>query len=127
MTDKHATRDAGPVTRGSTGSPRANQAGPYGRPLYACVYRLPALDAGAAPAALSAPSGLSAFHRWGLTTLGEVAALPAADVRARLGPEGLIWHAMARGDDTRPLVPAQPDERFDGAIDLEWPIEELEP
>jgi hypothetical protein len=34
---------------------------------------------------------------------------------------------MARGEDVRPLVPVQPDERFDGAMDLEWPIEELEP
>jgi protein ImuB len=70
---------------------------------------------------------ISAFQRWGLKTLGEVAALPAADVRARLGHDGLIWHAMARGEDIRPLVPAQPEERFDGAMDLEWPIAELEP
>jgi protein ImuB len=75
----------------------------------------------------SAISAISVFHRWGIHTLGEVAALPAADVRARLGADGLIWHAMARGEDPRPLVPAQPDERFDGAMDLEWPIEELEP
>jgi len=75
----------------------------------------------------SANSAVSAVRHWGIQTLGEFAALPAADVRARLGPEGLIWHAMARGDDIRPLVPAQPDERFDGAMDLEWPIEELEP
>jgi hypothetical protein len=75
----------------------------------------------------SAVSAISAFHGWGLKTLGEVAALPAADVRARLGNEGLLWQAMARGDDIRPLVPTQPDERFDGAIELEWPIEELEP
>src|SRR5205085_4158483 len=55
MTDNHANRDAGPVARSSTGSPSENQAGPYGRPLYACVYRLPALDAGgAAPPPLTA-------------------------------------------------------------------------
>ena len=35
---------------------------------------------------------------WGIRTLGEFAALPAAEVRARLGHEGLLWQAMARGD-----------------------------
>jgi protein ImuB len=89
--------------------------------------RIGVLEQVSAIFAVSAISAVSAFNRWGLKTLGEVAALPAADVRARLGAEGLIWSAMARGEDTRPLVPAQPDERFDGAMDLEWPIEELEP
>jgi nucleotidyltransferase/DNA polymerase involved in DNA repair len=75
----------------------------------------------------SVNSAISAVKHWGIQTLGELAALPAAQVRARLGHDGLIWHAMARGEDIRPLVPAQPEERFDGTMDLEWPIAELEP
>ncbi len=70
---------------------------------------------------------LRTFHRWGLRTLGDVAALPPGDVAARLGQEGVRWQRLARGDDAAPLVPAVPDERFEQALDLEWPIEGLEP
>jgi protein ImuB len=68
-----------------------------------------------------------AFKKWGLKTLGEVAALPAADLVSRLGRRALEWQAIARGDDIRPLVPTLAEERFESSIDLEWPIEELEP
>lgn len=70
---------------------------------------------------------LSVFTRWGINTLGALAALPGADLAARIGQQGLVWQAMARGDDVRPLVPDLPDERFESAIELEWPIEGLEP
>src|SRR5436190_2397589 len=69
----------------------------------------------------------ASFRRWGLRTLGEVAALPPADVAARLGQAGVQWQRLARGDDPAPLVPAVPAERFEQALDLEWPIEGLEP
>jgi protein ImuB len=59
-------------------------------------------------------------------TLGEFAALPAADLVARLGRGALMWQAIARGEDMRPLVPALPEERFEGTLELEWPIEALE-
>ena len=67
------------------------------------------------------------LRRWGLRTLGEFAALPPGDVAARLGQDGVAWQRLARGDDPRPLVPAVPDERFEQGLDLEWPIEGLEP
>jgi len=67
------------------------------------------------------------LRRWGLRTLGDFAALPPAEVAARLGEAGVEWQRLARGDDRGPLVPAVPDERFEQAIDLEWPIEGLEP
>ena len=70
---------------------------------------------------------LATFRRWGLRTLGEVAALPAAALAARLGQEGARWQRLARGEDPRPLLPAVPEERFEQALDLEWPIEGLEP
>src|SRR6185436_16692425 len=82
---------------------------------------------GSASSADAASSALSAFRRWGLKTLGEVAALPAADLVARLGRRALEWQAIARGDDIRPLVPTLAEERFESSIELEWPIEELEP
>jgi protein ImuB len=59
--------------------------------------------------------------------LGDLAALPPDDVVARLGQEGVRWQRLARGEDVAPLVPAVPEERFEQSLDLEWPIEELEP
>jgi protein ImuB len=70
---------------------------------------------------------VSDLQRWGLKTLGELAALPAAELSARLGQEGLAWQAIARGEDLHPLVPTLADERFVSTLELEWPIEGLEP
>jgi nucleotidyltransferase/DNA polymerase involved in DNA repair len=67
------------------------------------------------------------FKRWGVKTLGALAAIPAADLSARLGQTGLVWQAIARGVDVRPLVPLLDDERFESSLELEWPIEGLEP
>ena len=53
--------------------------------------------------------------------------MPAAELAARLGQQGLVWQTMARGQDVRPLVPTLPEERFESSIELEWPIEGLEP
>ena len=69
----------------------------------------------------------ASFRRWGLRTLGEVAALPPADVAARMGQAGVQWQRLARGEDPAPLVPSVPEERFEQALDLEWPIDGLEP
>jgi len=67
------------------------------------------------------------FKRWGLRTLGDLVALPSDDLAARLGRDGVRWQRLARGEDAAPLVPAVPEERFEQALDLEWPIEDLEP
>jgi protein ImuB len=70
---------------------------------------------------------LDTLLRWGLGTLGDVAALPPADLSARLGPAGVDLHRLARGLDRGPLVPAQDVPRFVQSIELEWPIDALEP
>jgi protein ImuB len=77
--------------------------------------------------AQGASEAITALKRWGLRTLGELAALPAGDLAARLGRSGRMWQAIARGVDTRPLVPMQAEERFEGRLELEWPIEGAEP
>ncbi len=73
------------------------------------------------------PDCLAVIARWGLRTLGELAALPAADLSERLGQDGIRWQRLARGEDTGPLVPALEEELFEASLELEWPIAELEP
>jgi protein ImuB len=70
---------------------------------------------------------LQTLQRWGLRTLGELASLPPADLVARLGRPAMTWQAIARGEDIGPLVPTLESERFESSLDLEWPIEGLEP
>jgi protein ImuB len=67
------------------------------------------------------------FRRWGLCTLGDLAGLPADGLAERLGPEGPRLRRLARGEDDAPLVPAPPPERFECALELDWPVEGLEP
>jgi len=73
------------------------------------------------------PQPLAVLSRWGLRTLGELTALPAADLSERLGQDGIRWQRLARGEDTGPLVPAPEEEPFEASLQLEWPIAELEP
>jgi protein ImuB len=81
-----------------------------------------------APAAMAATaSAVSIFKSWGLRTLGELAALPAADLAARLGRAALVWQAVARGEDIGPLIPTLDEERFESTLELDWPIDGLEP
>jgi protein ImuB len=70
---------------------------------------------------------LAILSRWGLRTLGDLAKLPEAEVRTRLGPMGLRLHRAARGLDDTPLVPVAQPAKFSERIELEWPIEGLEP
>ncbi|MGH9412383.1 MAG: hypothetical protein ACRD0Y_01460 [Terriglobales bacterium] len=49
---------------------------------------------------------IEVFTRWGLRTLGEVAALPPRALRERLGRAGLACQRWARGEDSGLLLPA---------------------
>jgi nucleotidyltransferase/DNA polymerase involved in DNA repair len=93
-----------------------------------------AFDERGAVAAASSRAGvpppqnlLPVLDRWGLRTIGDLAALPAADLLARLGADGVRWHRYARGEDDRPLLREPDEEPFEQAMALEWPIEGLEP
>jgi protein ImuB len=70
---------------------------------------------------------LDLFRRWGLKTLGDLAALPAAALSERIGQEGLRWQRAARGEDLEPLVAMPAEVPVEEALDLEWPVEGLEP
>ena len=79
------------------------------------------------PLAPSPYSLLETLKRWGLKTLGEFVALPPVALFERLGHDGLRWQRLARGEDVSPLVSGQPEEPFEASLDLEWPVERLEP
>jgi protein ImuB len=79
------------------------------------------------PGAGSPKPEIDQLHRWGLRTLGDLAALPSSELSARLGQTGLRWQRWARGEEMRPLVPAGVAESFEESLDLEWPIDGLEP
>ena len=66
-------------------------------------------------------------RRWGLTTLAEIAVLNAGDLSARMGQEGIRLQQLALGRDAGPLVPDPDVPRFIGRMELEWPIDTLEP
>jgi protein ImuB len=70
---------------------------------------------------------LALFQRWGLRTLGDIARLPRADLRTRLGTLGARLHQAASGEDSDPMVPAGERLRFRERRELDWPIEGLEP
>lgn len=61
----------------------------------------------------------SLLTRLGLHTLGDFAALPSPEVRSRFGPEGLVAHAKARGQDPRAVVPRVPPAPLDREAEFE--------
>ena len=67
------------------------------------------------------------LSRWGLRTLGELAALPTAGLFERLGGDGVRLQRLARGEDPRPLVSWRPAPLFEESVACEWGLETLEP
>ena len=82
---------------------------------------LSVLQAGAAQAAT--------LDAWGIHTLGQLAALPARALAARLGQSGLLMQAQARGQYPHLLVPEEEpaDAPLCESMELEHPVELLEP
>ena len=72
-------------------------------------------------ATLDRPDLAGLLVRLGLRTLGAFAALPAADVLARFGPDGARAHRLARGLDERPLAGHEPPPDFAVQVELDPP------
>ena len=80
-----------------------------------------------APGQPSPALALATLERWGLETLGDLAALPANRLFARLGPLAWRWQRLARGEDRRPLAATAEPFVFARRLALEWPIDGIEP
>ncbi len=65
--------------------------------------------------------------RWGIRTLGDLAALPASAVASRLGPEGALLVRRARGEDEKPFVTRVVPLAFEEVIEVDYGIETIEP
>jgi protein ImuB len=73
------------------------------------------------------PEREETLRGWGLRTLGDLAALPAAGLAERLGPDAPRLRRLARGEDDAPLVATPRPESFACTLELEWPVDGLEP
>jgi protein ImuB len=67
------------------------------------------------------------FTRWGIETLGALAALPAAEVTLRLGRTGAFMHALARGSAEEPFAPQLPPDALEEGTEIDYPVAEIEP
>jgi nucleotidyltransferase/DNA polymerase involved in DNA repair len=67
------------------------------------------------------------FRLFGLTRIGELAALDRSAVVARFGEHGGELHDLSRGLDGRPLRPRRPVERLHADVELDPPVDSLEP
>jgi protein ImuB len=77
-------------------------------------------------ATLNRPDLADLLTRLGLRTLGQVAALPRADLATRFGPEGVRAHRLARGEDERPRNPRRPSPDLRVVAGLDPPAQRAE-
>ena len=70
---------------------------------------------------------LGILHKWGIHTLGQLAALDKEQVAARLGPEAVRMWERANGQSNRLLKLVRPPESFEESFEFENEIETAEP
>src|SRR5947199_2711754 len=70
---------------------------------------------------------LEILHKWGIHTLGQLAALDREDLAARLGPQAVRMWERANGQSDRLLRLVRPSESFEESFEFENEIETAEP
>src|SRR6266496_2162910 len=70
---------------------------------------------------------LAILHKWGIHTLGQLAALDKEQLGARLGPEAIRMWERANGQSNRLLKLVRPPESFEESFEFENEIETAEP
>src|ERR1700675_1255318 len=83
--------------------------------------------AGGSIAGKSVQEILAILHKWGIHTLGQLAALDQEQLGARLGPEGVRLWERANGRSNRLLKFVQLPESFDESFEFEHEIETAQP
>ncbi|HET9743755.1 MAG TPA: DNA polymerase Y family protein [Terriglobales bacterium] len=84
---------------------------------------------GPLPLSLLEPSSeiLETLELWGIRDFRALAALPEVALSQRLGQEGLRLQQLARGRAQRALIPCEPAMDFKEILELEDPVELLDP
>jgi protein ImuB len=82
--------------------------------------------AGVPVEALERPELTDLLRRLGIKTLGDFAALPAADVLSRFGFDGVLAHRLAGGYDSRPLAVRTPPPDLDVTGTYDDPLERVD-
>src|SRR6266567_3084371 len=70
---------------------------------------------------------LAILHKWGIHTLGQLAALNKEDLGARLGPEAVRMWERTNGQSNRLLKLVRSTESFEESFEFEHEIETAEP
>src|SRR5436190_17674244 len=70
---------------------------------------------------------IAILHKWGIHTLGQLAALDKEQLGARLGPEAIRMWERANGRSNRLLKLIRPPESFQESFEFEREIETAEP
>jgi protein ImuB len=70
---------------------------------------------------------LAILYKWGIHTLGQLAALDKDELATRLGPEAVRMWERANGQSSRPLKFVRPPESFEESFEFENEIETAEP
>ncbi len=73
------------------------------------------------------PEVRARLSRFGLRTIGAVAAIPCSALIARFGAEGERMHARSHAEETDPFRPRRAPERLALPLPIEPPVDELEP
>lgn len=73
------------------------------------------------------PELILTLHRWGVRTLGELAALPEDGLAERLGEAGPLLRRLALGEGDNLLNIERPVDEFCAKQDLDDPVDNLEP
>jgi len=66
------------------------------------------------------------FALWGIGTLGELAALPEAELVARMGPKARAWRALARGEAEHTFEPIEAEFALEEFCEFETPVEQID-
>jgi protein ImuB len=77
-------------------------------------------------ALLETPALVTLLKRLGIRTLADFAALPEDDVLGRFGAEGAHLHALAAGQDSRPIIPHIPPEELDVEVRFEPALDRVD-
>lgn len=73
------------------------------------------------------PQLLETFERWGIRTLAALAELPEIGLAERFGEAGVHLRRLALGRTQRVLRIATPENKFEKRVELDHPLELLEP